>query len=296
MHFRFWGVRGSIPTPGEKTVRYGGNTTCIEVRGDDNELVVLDGGTGIFQLAQTLFAEFPIKVNIFISHTHWDHIQGLPMFVPIFVPGNEVTLHGARDIVANRGVKDVLERQMDYAYFPVKESELNARIRYVDLQPPGAPIQVGGLTVRYMLMNHPVLNFAYRVESQGRSVVFTGDHEWDYNIYDPDDEEYEDYQSIIDDKRSSIIDFFRGTDALVIDTAYTDAEYPQRKGWGHGTYDSSIRAAREAGVKRCYLTHHEPTRSDDALEAIFADALQRNQVGDGDPEFHLAREGLSVEL
>ncbi len=296
MRFRFWGVRGSIPTPGEKTVRYGGNTTCIEVRGDNNELLVLDGGTGIFQLAQTLFPEFPIKVNIFISHTHWDHIQGLPMFVPIFVPGNEVTLHGARDIVADRGVKDVLERQMDYAYFPVKESELNARISYVDLQPPGAPIDVGCVTVKYMLMNHPVLNFAYRVECNGKSLVFTGDHEWDFNIYDPEDDEFADYQEIIDGKRQSIIDFFRGADALIIDTAYTEEEYPSRKGWGHGTFDSSIRAAREAGVKRAYLTHHEPTRSDDALEQIFTAALERNQVTEADPEFHLAQEGLTVEL
>jgi phosphoribosyl 1,2-cyclic phosphodiesterase len=289
-------VRGSIPTPGERTVRYGGNTTCIEVRGDDNELVVLDGGTGIFQLAQTLFAEFPIKIHIFITHTHWDHIQGLPMFVPIFVPGNEVILHGARDIVGGRGVKDVLERQMDYAYFPVKESELNARIRYVDLQPHGEPIQVGGMQVSYMLMNHPVLNFAYRIESQGKSLVFTGDHEWDYNIYDPEDEEFADYQFIIEEKRQSIIDFFRGADVLIIDTAYTEEEYPQRKGWGHGTYDGSIRAAREAQVKHCYLTHHEPTRSDEALEKIFAAAMERNQVGPADPQFHLAQEGFSIEI
>ncbi|MBF0255973.1 MAG: MBL fold metallo-hydrolase, partial [Gammaproteobacteria bacterium] len=226
MHFRFWGVRGSIPTPGEKTLRYGGNTTCIEVRGDDNELIVLDGGTGIFQLAQTLFAEFPIKVNIFISHTHWDHIQGLPMFVPIFVPGNEVTIHGARDIVENRGVKDVLTKQMDYAYFPVRESQLNAKMSYVDLQPPSQEVEIGGCRIKCLLMNHPVLNFAYRVECNGKSVIFTGDHEWDYNIYDAEDEEYADYQTVIDEKRESIIAFFRGADALIIDTAYTDEEYP----------------------------------------------------------------------
>ncbi len=296
MLFRFWGVRGSIASPGEKTVRYGGNTTCIEVRGDDNELVVLDGGTGIFQLAQTLFPEFPVDVNIFISHTHWDHIQGLPMFVPIFVPGNKITIHGAADVVNQRGIREVLTLQMDYSYFPVRENQLNAKMHYVDLMPPGQQVQVGSCKVTSLLMNHPVLNFGYRIECNGKSLVFTGDHEWDFNIYDPEDEGYEEYQGFIEEKRRTILDFFRGADALIIDTAYSDEEYPMRKGWGHGTFDSSIAAAREAGVKRAYLTHHEPTRSDDELEKIFREALQRNRVGAGDPEFHLAREGMTVEL
>lgn len=296
MHFRFWGVRGSIPTPGEKTVRYGGNTTCIEVRGDHNELIVLDGGTGIFQLAQSLFPEFPIKINIFITHSHWDHIQGLPMFTPIFVSGNEVTIHGARDIVNQRGVRDVLSRQMEYAYFPVREAELKARMSYVDLLPPSQTVRIGSLKVSCLLMNHPVLNFGYRVECNGKSMVFSGDHEWDFNIYHPEDEEYQDYQSAIDEKRQGIIEFFRGADALVIDTAYTQEEYPLRKGWGHGTFEFSIAAAREAGVRQVYLTHHEPTRSDDALEKAFAKALADNRVGEGDPHFYLAREGLVVEL
>jgi len=297
VHFRFWGVRGSIASPGEKTIRYGGNTTCIEVRGDDNELIVLDAGTGIFQLAQTLFPEFPIDCNVFITHTHWDHIQGLPMFVPIFVPGNKITIHGAADVVNQRNIKDVLSLQMDYAYFPVRESQLNAQMNYVDLMPPGQEIQIGNMTVKCLLLNHPVLNFGYRVECNGKSVVFTGDHEWDFNIYDPEDEEYDEYQSFVEAKRETIIDFFRGADALIIDTAYTAEEYPQRKGWGHGTFDTSIAAAREAGVKKAFLTHHEPTRSDADLEKIFNDALEKNNVGQpGDPEFALGQEGLIVEL
>lgn len=296
MHFKFWGVRGSIASPGPATVRYGGNTTCIEVRGDNNELIILDGGTGIFQLAQTLFAEFPIDINVFITHTHWDHIQGLPMFVPIFVPGNSITIHGAADIVNQRSIKDVLTLQMDYSYFPVRESQLNARMNYVDLTPPSQSLEVGSCKVSCLLMNHPVLNFAYRIDCNGKSMVFTGDHEWDFNIYDADDDEYDEYQGFIEEKRRGIIEFFKGADALIIDTAYAEEEYPQRKGWGHGTFDTSIKAAREAGVKKAYLTHHEPTRSDDELERIFNEALLRNQIGDGDPEFYLAREGLKVDL
>lgn len=119
------GVRGSIPSPGLNTVRFGGNTTCIEVRGNDNELIILDGGTGIFQLGQALISEFPLKANIFITHTHWDHIQGLPLFTPIFVPGNEVTIHGAADPTTQRGIGEILSRQMEYAYFPHHEPTRN---------------------------------------------------------------------------------------------------------------------------------------------------------------------------
>jgi phosphoribosyl 1,2-cyclic phosphodiesterase len=296
MQIRFWGVRGSIASPGKKTVRYGGNTTCIEVRGDDNELIVLDAGTGIFQLAQSLFPEFPIKINIFISHTHWDHIQGLPMFVPIFVPGNEVAIHGAADIVNQRSIKEVLTLQMDYSYFPIRENELNAEMSYVDLVPPAGEKDFGSMKVKWLLMNHPILNYGYRIECNGKSMVFTGDHEWDFNIYNTDDDEFSDYQQVIDEKRRKIIDFFREADVLIIDSAYTDQEYPQKKGWGHGTFGTSIQAAREANVKRAFFTHHEPTRSDDALEEAFKSALEQYQVGPNDPEFELAQEGMTIEL
>ncbi|MCG7983880.1 MAG: MBL fold metallo-hydrolase [Candidatus Thiodiazotropha lotti] len=296
MHFKFWGVRGSIPAPGPKTVHYGGNTTCIEVRGDNNELLILDGGTGIFPLGQSLVPEFPLKVHIFITHTHWDHIQGLPMFLPIFVPGNEVTIHGAADPITQRDIGEVLARQMEYAYFPVREAELNANMSYLNIQ-EGQGVQVGGVNVQSMLLNHPVLNFGYRLECNGKVFVFTGDHEWPYNIYNKDDPDYPDYQQMVDEQRSRVIDFFRDADVLVIDTAYTDAEYPSRKGWGHGTFASSIEAAREAGVKRVFLTHHEPTRSDADLEAAFDEARKSHDVGrERDPQFELAREGVMIEV
>jgi phosphoribosyl 1,2-cyclic phosphodiesterase len=127
--------------------------------------------------------------------------------------------------------------------------------------------------------------------------VFTGDHEWPYNIYNPDEAEYADYQLMVDEQRGRVLDFFRGADVLVIDTAYTDAEYPKRKGWGHGTFGSSIEAAREAGVKRVFLTHHEPTRSDADLEAVFNEAKKTHEVGrEGDPLYELAQEGLMIEI
>ena len=176
MKVQFWGVRGSIPSPGPHTMRYGGNTTCIEVRGDDGSLVILDAGTGIFPLAQELLRKMPVKANIFITHTHWDHIQGLPFFTPIFIPGNTVRIHGAFDVVSGRGIEQVMEVQMQYSYFPIREAELKATIEYETLN-VGVPVSVGSLTVTPLMLNHPVVNFGYRVDGDGKSMFFTGDHE-----------------------------------------------------------------------------------------------------------------------
>ncbi|PVV18124.1 MAG: MBL fold metallo-hydrolase, partial [gamma proteobacterium symbiont of Ctena orbiculata] len=174
--------------------------------------------------------------------------------------------------------------------------ELNARMSYLNIQ-EGLDMRVGGVNVRCMLLHHPVLNFGYRLECGGKVFVFTGDHEWQYNIYNQDEADYADYQQMVDEQRSRVLDFFHGADVLVIDTAYTDTEYPKRKGWGHGTFGSSIEASREAGVKRVFLTHHEPTRSDADLEAAFDEAMETHDVGrEGDPQFELAQEGVMIEI
>lgn len=295
MKIRFWGVRGSIASPGPRTVRYGGNTTCIEVRSDANELIVLDGGTGIFQLAQTLFKEMPLTAHVFITHTHWDHIQGLPFFIPLFIPGNVVRIHGAYDIVAGAGIEQVMEVQLQYSYFPVREAEMKARIEYETLT-VGEPFQVGDATVTSFMLNHPVINLGYRVDCNGKSMFFTGDHEPWQNIYDPADPEYAEYQRIVDEKQDAFIEFIRGVDVLVADSSYTVGEYPSKKGWGHGTFDTSIQLGKRAGAKRVVCTHHEPTRFDDDLERVFQEAIERNPCGDGDPEVLLSREGLEIEL
>ncbi|MDE2616100.1 MAG: MBL fold metallo-hydrolase [Burkholderiales bacterium] len=295
MKVRFWGVRGSIASPGPHTVRYGGNTTCIEVRTDTNELIILDAGTGIFPLSQTLLAELPVQANVFISHSHWDHIQGLPFFIPNFIPGNVLRLHGAFDPVSGQGVEQVMSVQLQYSYFPVREAEMKGTIEYVTLIPEQS-IQVGSATVTPYLLNHPVINFGYRIEAGGKSVFFTGDHEPPYNIYAPDDAEYAEYQSFVDDKQASILRGMQGVDVLIADTSYTAQEYPAKVGWGHGTFASSIQYAVQAGAKVLYCTHHEPTRSDDALEAAFAQARADNPVAAGGPEIRLAREGHSYEF
>lgn len=293
MKVKMWGVRGSIPSPGPRTVRYGGNTTCIEVRSDDDSLIILDAGTGIFPLAQSLLARLPVQANIFITHTHWDHIQGLPFFVPLYIPGNKVRIHGAFDLVSMQGIEQVMNVQLQYSYFPIREAELKAGIEYETLT-IGEVIMIGDAKVTPVLMNHPVTDLGYRIECNGKSVFFTGDHEPWLNIYAPEDEGHAEYQAMVEQRQAELDAAIGPVDLLIVDTAYTQAEYPQKIGWGHGTFDTAIATAHRVGAKRLLCTHHEPTRSDDDLEKVFAEVLARHP--DPGCEVMLASEGLEVVL
>lgn len=295
MKLRFWGVRGSIASPGPKTVRYGGNTTCIEIRTDNNELLILDAGTGIFPLSQTLLAELPVIANVLITHSHWDHIQGLPFFIPNFIPGNTLRLHGGFDPVSGKGIEQVMAVQLQYSYFPVREAEMKARIEYVTLK-PGETVEIGSAKITPVLLSHPVIDFGYRIECNGKSVFFTGDHEPPYNIYEPDDDGYAEYQTFVDEKTRAIEEAIQGVDVFIADCSYTDEEYPAKKGWGHGTFSSSIATAKATGAKLLFCTHHEPTRSDDALEVAFAAALSTNAAALQGLDVRLAREGDVYEF
>ena len=293
MKVRMWGVRGSIPSPGPRTVRYGGNTTCIEVRGDDGSPIILDAGTGIFPLAQSLLAELPVQANIFITHTHWDHIQGLPFFVPLYIPGNKVRIHGAFDLVSMQGIEQVMNVQLQYSYFPIREAELKAGIEYETLT-VAKHVTIGAVTVTPVLMNHPLTDLGYRIECNGKSMFFTGDHEPWLNIYVPEDEAYADYQAMIEQRQAELDAAIGPVDLLIVDTAYTREEYPQKIGWGHGTFDTAIALARRVGAKRLLCTHHEPTSSDDDLERVFTEALARHP--DPGCEILLACEGMELDF
>ncbi|UZE97525.1 MBL fold metallo-hydrolase [Alkalimarinus alittae] len=287
------GVRGSIPVPGKDTVKYGGNTTCIEITTDEGDTIIIDGGSGIRQLGNELMQQLPVNCSIFITHTHWDHIQGLPFFIPLFVPGNNIDIYGSFDPVYMKDLKTILAQQMEYCYFPVRESELNANIRYNNLK-EGEAIRIGSATVTPILINHPVLNFGYKIESNGKRFFFTGDYEPPLNIYQPEDEEYSEYQRLINQQKQILTDFIQGVDVVVADCQYTREEYPSKKGWGHGTHDGCIEIARDANVGALYFTHHDPMRTDQQLDEIYRDVMAR---GDLPPtRFYTAMEGLKIEL
>ncbi|MGH8853564.1 MAG: MBL fold metallo-hydrolase [Telluria sp.] len=297
MKFRFWGVRGSIPSPGPRTARYGGNTTCIEVRSSDGTLIILDGGTGLFPLAQHLLGQppQPLNANIFITHCHWDHIHGLPFFSPLFVKGWRVRLHGAHDPATDQGIERVMAVQLQNSYFPVSETQMSATIEYRSLA-PGETVEVGDAVVGNVLMNHPVTNLGYRVSSGGRSLFFTGDHEPWHNPNSPGDPAFDAFEHHLAERQRAIDAAMQGVDALIVDCSYTREEYPARAGWGHGTYDSAIEMALRVGARALYCTHHEPTRSDDELEAVFAGVMARYQGRLGALQVRLAFEGLEVTL
>lgn len=293
MIIRFWGTRGSIPTPGPDTVRFGGNTSCIEVRTDDGELIILDAGSGIRALGMSLLKEMPLNCSIFISHTHWDHIQGLPFFAPLFVPGNSFHIYGTPDPVSFKTIKDALSMQMEYRYFPVREAELKSSIEYVTLN-ENQIVDVGGARVSTIFMNHPVLNFGYKIQCNGKSLFYTGDHESYRNIYSSGDDDYKEFEEIISEKHKNIVDFIRGVDVLIADSQYTSEEYAKKIGWGHSTFDKSVEMARDAGVPALYLTHHDPLRTDDKLETIVSDL--REKYADTGIAISAATEGQSVEF
>ena len=302
MKFRFWGVRGSIPSPGPRTVRYGGNTTCIEVRSDDGTLIVLDAGTGLYALAQDLVARragaqvpAPIDANIFITHSHWDHIHGLPFFLPLFVKGTRVCLHGAHDPHTGKGIEHVMAVQLQNSYFPVGEERMNAAIAYRTLA-FGVPHAVGDAVIDNVVMNHPVTNLGYRVSCKGKSLFFTGDHEPFFNPHPPGTPESAAAQREIARRQDEIARAIAGVDALIVDCSYSREDYPSKAGWGHGTFDAAIEMALRVGARALYCTHHEPTRSDDELENAFAAVMARYRERLGALQVHLAFEGLEVVL
>lgn len=293
MKVTFWGTRGSMPAPGPDTVRFGGNTTCIEVRGDAGDLVILDAGSGIRPFGLVLARRMPIECSIFISHTHWDHIHGLPFFVPLFAPGNRITILGPPDPLAMQGIENVLHAQLAYPHFPVRVAELLSSISYETLRDRQV-VRVGSLTVSTILMNHPALTYGFRVESGGRALFFTGDHEPFGNIYAPGEPDWDDYEKIVRERNEGIIDFIRGVDLLIADSQYTEEDYRIKAGWGHSTFEQCISMARAAGVGRLCHTHHETTRTDAELLGI-GERLREKHAALG-VESIIAAEGLTLEV
>ena len=291
MRIRFWGTRGSIPTPGPGTVRYGGNTSCVEVRTDAGQLLVLDCGTGARALGVSLVEEAaargtPPAGAILIGHTHWDHIHGLPFFAPLFIPGSQWDVYGPRGIV--RSLDGVLAGQMEYQYFPVGLDEVSAEVRYHDLVE--GVFQVGDATIRTQYLNHPALTLAFRIEADGASVVYSTDHE-------PHDVGLAAGGVAEDDSADARhAAFLEGADVVIHDAQYDAEGYATKVGWGHSTMEYSVDMAASVGVRRLVLFHHDPARDDDALDALVSTARARAVASGTAMEVGAAAEGDEIVL
>lgn len=259
----YWGVRGTLPVPGPGTLRYGGNTSCVTIEADGEPLLIFDAGTGIKPLANRIMKERKgrLTAKIFITHPHWDHINALPFFTPLYLQGNEIEILGSPH--GDASTLQIISAQMDDVYFPVTIREFGARVFFRDLREES--LDVGGFRIDTLLLSHPGNCLGYRVGYRGRSVCYITDNELfprDSDFYNPEFEE-------------RITAFVRDADILIADTTYLDEEYPGRVGWGHSSVSEVAALARRANVRALHLFHHDPDQDDEAIDRKLAQARQR---------------------
>jgi len=254
VRLRFWGVRGSTPTPQVENLTFGGNTSCVEIRTAANESIILDAGSGIRKLGQCLMKEAagkPLDIKLFLTHFHWDHIQGLPFFAPIYGPPNRVSFYTG---VPGRPLQEVLEGQMAKPYFPVDFDQVAAK-REFNVIEPGGSVETGGMKVIPFPLNHPQNATGYRVEVDGAVIVYATD--------------YEHGNAKLDDTLRRYAD---GADILICDAQYAPSEYETHKGWGHSTWLNGVHVARDCRVRQLFLFHHDPTHDDQHMMRITEDS------------------------
>ncbi len=285
MLVRFWGTRGSIPAPGSSTTRYGGNTSCVELRTDDGTVIVLDCGTGARELGLRLLQERPLRIHLLVTHTHWDHIQGFPFFTPAFVPESEITVYAPTGFALDLGQS--LAGQMQYTYFPVKLDDLRSHLHLLNVEE--GVFQIGNVTVETQYLNHTCPTIGYRITSGGVTVIYATDHE-PFTV-PPGSLTHPTHAG---DRRH--ISFLEGADLVIHDSQYDEDEYPSKLGWGHSTATYAADVAMEAGARRLALFHHDPMHDDASVARLEAATQTRVLTRRSSLEVFAAAEGLEVQL
>lgn len=285
MYVRFWGTRGSCPTAGAKTMRYGGNTACIEVR-IGALVLIIDCGTGLRELGGSLMQEFrdrPIVGHIFVGHTHWDHIQGFPFFAPLYNPRNTFNVYSVH--AAHGSLQTVFSGSMASDYFPIPLLKLAGKLRFVEM---AGPVDLDAAKVSFHHLNHPGVCIGFRIEAQGRVVTYLGDHE-SYVKLNGDNE-------LSRRQDAGLLSFAKGSDLLIGEAQYTEEEYSGRKGWGHSTFDDAVRCAVGAGAKRLAVFHHDPDHTDEMMDAHVEHCRALARKAGGAVECMAAQDGLRIDL
>lgn len=283
---RFWGVRGSIPTPGPSTNFYGGNTSCVELQAD-GETLVLDAGSGIRQLGEKLIEEAggaPLNLHLLISHTHWDHIQGFPFFRPAYQPPNRIRLVGYSGV--RHDLHKVMDAQMDDEYFPVSMSEMRAEI---NVQQVGEVFHCGPVKGHAFFSNHPGKCSGFRFDTSAGAVVYVPDNE----LNEAGQATHMPMETAAH-LRKRFVETVSGARVLIHDAQYTHAEYEQRVGWGHSCVEDTVEMAGEAGVERLILFHHDPTRSDAGVNKLVAMGRAIVEKRGWSMRVDAAREGMEI--
>ena len=282
----FWGTRGSIPTPGARTARYGGNTPCVAVETARGDLVILDGGTGIRALGVELVERQngAVSAEILLSHAHWDHIQGLPHFKPFFAPGNRVRIWGSRQ--GTTSLEAILRQQMDPAVFPVPLDALSAALTVQQVEP--GEFTIGAFRVAAMRLRHPGTTLGYRLTpaAGGPSMAYVTDNELGA----------EGAYGTPPTWRKDFITFLTGVDLLIHDAMYMPDELETHRGWGHSTFEEAVAVAGDAGVQRLVLFHHEPDHADGTMDKVLAAARQAARAQKHAVEVLAAQEGMELTL
>lgn len=296
LRVRFWGVRGSIPCPGKETAKFGGNTSCLEVVGG-SDVIIMDAGTGIRDLGIRLTAEKrPLRIHLLLTHTHWDHIQGFPFFTPIYSPGNEIFVYGPRAL--EKSLEDAVMFQMQYSYFPVRGVELAARVKFMEID-EGA-FRVGDVDVVAKSMNHPIRVLAYKFSRGGRTGIYTGDNEPYYDVLASKSSRLDTgihrRSEFIKECNEKVVEFVRGANLLVVDAQYTDEEYERKRGWGHSSVSHVLELAIRGEVETLALSHHEPVHTDREMEAIERGARAAAKKRSKRLQVVTAREGMTLEV
>ncbi len=298
-YLRFWGVRGSYAAPFKTHLGVGGNTSCVEIR-DGDDILLCDAGTGVIPFGNEILKQGHIKrLMIILTHYHWDHICGLPFFVPAFIPDWNISMFGPGD--GKEQIEQRISEQMRAPYFPVETETWMAHIEYLD--PHDHALRHGDMRIDYHNVHHPGVTYGYRIEVNGKTIIYISDNECMFleksierRYEEFSDREQELLERMRTEERDSELQFIKDADILIHDAQYTPEDYERKRGWGHSCYIDTVNSAIDAGVRELYLYHHDPNYADDAIEDIHRHALQIIHERKATLECHIAREGLIIDL